>query len=238
LLSPDKICAFIECHIEQGRRLYDQGLSLGVVSTITGIYREKIEIAGEANHAGTTIMNNRRDALLAACEFNLSFEAWIKQFSRDDVVGTVGVLEVSPNSTNIIPGKVEMIVEIRAADMAVTEKSVQKIGQIANRISSTRGVTFQRTVILNQAAVKMDKQVITALHKSVEYLNEPVPDLVSMAGHDAAHIAGVTKTGMLFVQSIEGKSHCPEEKTDIRAIEKAGNALFTTIMILDEELDP
>ncbi|CUH95994.1 hypothetical protein P22_2082 [Propionispora sp. 2/2-37] len=236
-LQPGEISAFLECHIEQGRRLFDKQLSLGIVTHITGIYREKIVITGEANHAGTTVMKDRKDALLAAAAFSLAFEECIKECNREDVVGTIGSLEVFPNAANIVPGEVELTLEFRCSQTAVGKQIIAALDRIEERIAQERGVTVRREVILDQAAVAMDRQIIAALDKSLNKMEEPFLNLVSMAGHDAAHMVNFAKTGMLFVQSIDGKSHCPEEKTDMKDIVKAGNGLLQAVLILDKELN-
>ncbi|PJI08837.1 MULTISPECIES: M20 family metallo-hydrolase [Clostridium] len=237
LLKPNDIGAFIECHVEQGRNLYDKKLSLGVVTKITGIYREKISIVGEANHAGTTLMRYRHDALLAASEVCLELERIIKKMGRDNLVGTVGNMNVSPNSANIIPGEVSLILDIRSTDYDIVKKVIDKIANKMCEISTERGVSFIRKTILNQPEVTMDETVRASLKKAANMISEPFIELPSMAGHDAAHIAKVVKTAMLFVPSIEGKSHCPSEETDIDDIEKAGNTLLQAVLILDKELD-
>jgi beta-ureidopropionase / N-carbamoyl-L-amino-acid hydrolase len=234
-LVPGQIAAFIECHIEQGRRLFDKQLSLAVVTDITGIYREKIKLTGEANHAGTTIMRGRKDALLAASDLNLSLESYINSLQREDVVGTIGMLEVYPNSPNIIPGEVELVLEFRTSEATIGKQIIQELARIARRIGEQRKVDIRREVILDQAAVAMDRQIMDALGQSLNSMKEPFLNLVSMAGHDAAHMVNLAKTGMLFVQSIDGKSHCAQEKTDIKDIIKAGNTLLQTVLILDKE---
>lgn len=236
-LSPDFLSAFVECHIEQGKRLENKGLSLAVVSGITGIYRETVRICGEANHAGTTLMRDRHDALLAASEFCLAFERILKNTKQDDVVGTVGHLEIFPNAVNIIPGETALTMEIRALEGAVTKAVVAGLAAPIAAIERKRGVRFSRSVLLDQAGVALDKTVMDKMVQAMEAMSEPYLTLASMAGHDATHLAGVTRSGMLFVRSIDGKSHCPEEDSRLDDIEKAGNALLQVILLLDKELD-
>ncbi len=201
-LKPGDLAAFMECHIEQGRNLYDRALSVAVVSRITGIYREIITVAGEANHTGTTIMANRHDAQLGACELSLILEDVVKQVNRSDVVATVGKMNVYPNSANIISGHVELIMEIRTPD---------------------------------QAEVVMDDTVKRALAVGCAAVQKEPVELVSMAGHDAVHMSGIGKTGMLFVQSVGGISHSNQEFTRMEDIEKAANALLQAVLQLDQE---
>lgn len=236
-LKPGELAAFIECHIEQGLILDDRRLPVGVVREITGIYRERIHLCGEANHAGTTLMGRRHDALLAAAELMLAVEVAVRAPGRGDLVGTVGRIEVKPNSPNIIPGEALLTVEIRTPDDAAREQVLDRISEAAERIEKTRGVTVERTVILDQRAAKMDACVMRALERAAEGFLTPVTDMVSMAGHDAAHMAKVTRAGMLFVRTIGGRSHCPEELADPEDICDAGDVLLRSLLILDKELD-
>lgn len=236
-LSPHALSAFVECHIEQGKRLESKNLSLAVVSGITGIYRETIRVCGETNHAGTTLMQDRHDALLAASEFCLAFERILKEVNRDDVVGTIGTLEIYPNAVNIIPGTAVMTLELRAPSDAVVSKVLAALSNAAANIEANRNVRIERSILLNQSSESMDNTVMKAMQRAIEDMAEPYATLGSMAGHDATHLTCVTRSGMLFVRSIDGKSHCPEEYSRIDDIEKAGNALLKTILLLDEELD-
>jgi len=237
LLSPGEIGAFLECHIEQGRRLFDRGLPLAAVSSIIGIYREYITVTGMPNHGGTTMMKDRKDALLAASELNLAFERFIAETGLDEVVGTVGSLNVLPNSVNIIPGAVELVLEIRAMDASVKDEIVRKLDGACSDIERRRGVQIERQVNLDQLGVNLDSDVIDAVKRAITDMGEACPVLLSMAGHDAANMQRVTKSGMLFVQSVNGESHCPNEFTGDKEIEKAGNALLGAVMILDGVLD-
>jgi N-carbamoyl-L-amino-acid hydrolase len=237
LIKTGDISAFIECHIEQGRRLVDANQAVASVNCIIGIYRENITIIGDANHAGTTVMRDRQDALLGACELNLAFEKILKDLESDEVVGTIGYLSVFPNAANIIPGEVELVLEIRTCEPQIKEDIVRKLSIEAEKIMKNRGVKIIRKVNLDQREMPMDETVMKAINKGIESIGEPVRELVSMAGHDAANMQRVTQSGMIFVQSIDGKSHCPTEKTHIKDIEKVGNAMLEALLILDRELD-
>ncbi|MDF2871594.1 MAG: Zn-dependent hydrolase [Anaerocolumna sp.] len=251
-LRKNDMAAFIECHIEQGRNLYDNQLSAGTVTKITGIYRELITVKGEANHAGTTIMEHRHDAFLAAAQAALVVEETVKALNRRDVVGTVGWFEVSPNSANIISGNTKFIMEIRFPEELIKQKILLSINKEYTEIENIRGLCFHREIILDQAPAPMDDRIMKIIGEEISKEQSPlppsaeessglefvehVPMLVSMAGHDAVHMSDITKTGMIFVQSIEGKSHCREEKTDSKDIEIAGNAMLNAVLRLDKEL--
>lgn len=236
-IEKSQIAAFLECHIEQGRVLDDKGFSLGVVKRITGIYREKIHILGDANHSGTTLLPDRHDALLAASELMLDIERAIRDFNRNDLVGTVGHIEVKPNSTNIIPGDVELIMEIRTPDSELLQNVKDRIETGMKQIIENRGVDIVRRVLLNQPYVEMDSQIISAIKTGAEKISEPCPELTSMAGHDAAHIAKVTRSGMLFMRTPGGHSHCPRERINHEDLKKAGAVLLNAVLSLDKELD-
>lgn len=237
LLKQGDIRAFLECHIEQGRNLFDSGTAIGIVTKITGIYREKIRIYGEANHAGTTHMKYRHDALLAGSELNTVFEKVILGSHRDDVVGTIGYMHVLPNSANIIPGEVELIAEVRTPDQHILKGMIAALTEQICQIEKNRAVRIEREVILNQDAVQMDSHIRQVLKRVLHSVDEPYLEIPSMAGHDAVHMAAIANTGMVFVPSINGKSHCPDEKTNMEDIEKAGNVLLQTVLILDKECD-
>lgn len=236
-LFPNQLSAFLECHVEQGRRLFDRDLSIAAVTRITGIHRETVTVRGEANHAGTTVPRDRRDALLAASELNLALEGIIEGIHRDDVVATVGKIEVLPNAANVIPGSVKMTVDIRTCSDDRKNEVLRSLKSAAEKIGRKRRVTIRRKVDLDQPASDMSRIVTNALNLGAERIGEPVTELVSMAGYDSANMSRLTNTGMLFVRSIEGKSRCPEEDTDMDAIEKAGEAMLEALMILDRELD-
>ncbi|WP_084115284.1 M20 family metallo-hydrolase [Clostridium acidisoli] len=236
-ISAGAMSSFIECHIEQGRRLFDKKLSLAVVPKVTGIYREMIKVVGETNHAGTTIMEHRHDALMAASELCLGFEKIVKEIHKDDVVGTVGKLEVNPNSVNIIPGEINLVMEFRTPNFSDAEIIYKKINECILEIENERGVKIIANTMLKQIEVLMDRFIVDTLNTALEELKEPKVELVSMAGHDAVHMSSITKTAMLFVSSVNGKSHCADEYTKDEDVIKAANALLKAVLILDKELD-
>lgn len=235
LIKPGEIDSFIELHIEQGRRLFDKGLTSASVNCITGIYRENITVHGEANHAGTTVMDNRHDAFLAAGEFALGYEKIIKEEHRDDVVGTIGYVKVLPNAASIIPGSVELILELRCCSEEIRQRVKARVGVLTKEIDEKRGVTIERKLNLDQKEMPMDPEVIAAIDQGIAIMGQEPVTLVSMAGHDAANMARVTRSAMIFVQSINGKSHCPEEATDIDRIEETVNAMLQAVLILDDK---
>ena len=236
-LGTDALAAFLECHIEQGRVLYDEQHAVAAVSCITGIYREVITVCGEANHAGTTQPKDRRDALAAAAEVVLAAEAIMKDPAFAGVSVTIGRLTLTPNASNIIPGNVVMTFDMRTADAELRQKALALWQGKLRDISSRRAVNIQRETNLDQPEKKMDDMVIQALEDAASANGQEPEALVSMAGHDAANMARVTKAGMLFVQTINGYSHCPQEEAAADAIEIAANTMLEAVRILDRRLD-
>ncbi|AIQ27834.1 allantoate amidohydrolase [Paenibacillus sp. FSL P4-0081] len=234
--DPEALAAFLEVHIEQGKRLLDRGIPVGIVTAITGIYREEITVTGEANHAGTTLMQDRKDALMGASEMMLAFEAVCRKQPADEAVGTIGRISNEPNAANIIPEKVLFHLEARGADRQQIQEMIGDWSQQAEGIARSRALRLERRLILDQAPQPMDARVIDVSAAQAEALGIPVLQLGSMAGHDATHMASLTCAGMLFVPSLGGKSHCPEEESRIADIEKAGNVLLQSILALDEQL--
>lgn len=235
-LRPGAKAAYLEPHIEQGRNLYDAGLAVASVDRITGIYREYITVEGEANHAGTTTMPRRHDALLAAGELALALEAAVSEQNRCDVVGTVGKFNVFPNAANIIPGRVELILELRTPDRALRTEILDAFTARIAKIEERRGVRFVRQINLDQAEVVLDPAVTAAIAKGCKTVQDQGGTLVSMAGHDAVHMSKICPAGMLFIQSVEGISHSRRELTRDPEIDAAARALLQAVIELDRTL--
>lgn len=226
---------FIELHIEQGKRLEEADVPVGVVEDVVGIYRDKITLYGEANHAGTTMMNDRIDALSAASEIVNTVERIMKK-NNTEAVATIGEFNTYPNAANIIPGKIEFILELRSASQKERSFLLNNIYLEIKKIGKERKVMFKIENILNQPERKFDKDIIQSLEHTIKDLQIPYINLSSMAGHDAAHMIEKTKTAMLFVRSINGISHSPYEYTTKKDIEIASNILLQTILNLDKQL--
>ncbi|GAA0429270.1 Zn-dependent hydrolase [Lentibacillus halophilus] len=228
--------AFFELHIEQGKRLESQNISVASVDRMAGVYRNNIKLIGESNHSGTTTMDSRTDALTAASEMILQVEN-VCQEHKNDVVGTVGKANVYPNATNIVPGEVEFLFEVRGqTNKEMFHYVISEILSQCKDIASKRGITMEEDVIINQDPIPLDNDLIDVLNQSAEQVNEPHLTLTSMAVHDAAHMSSVTKSVMLFVKSIDGKSHCPEEYTRPDDIEAAGKVLLQSLISADAKL--
>ncbi|AQL44775.1 Zn-dependent hydrolase (plasmid) [Halorientalis sp. IM1011] len=209
--------SWLELHVEQSERLEDAGVPVGIVTSITGTVRCQIEIAGEANHSGCTAMDDRRDALAAASEIVLDVEAATEEAvdeHGETVVGTVGKLDVAPNAINVVPGRVELGVDVRDVESEPMERIVGDIRESLSRIEDERDVvtTFERPY--NIEPIAMTDRCLDALRTGAADSEIETLDLHSGAGHDTMHIAKVTDAGMLFAPSRGGISHSPREWTD------------------------
>lgn len=235
--APERVAAYLELHIEQGIRLEETGLPVGIVTAITGIQRLWLTVIGEANHAGTTTMRRRHDALTLAADLVLYAEKLAKAHDSDEVVATVGYVDVTPNAPNVVPGRVRMLVEIRSPDQAAMDQIATDVMRRSRELALERGLRVEVERELNQPPEMMDDAVRTALSAACEQLGLGYMDLASMAGHDAAHMAAVTRSGMVFVPSQDGKSHCPEEYTDPAAAAAGVLVMTEALLRLDAELD-
>lgn len=209
--------SWLELHVEQGERLQDVGATVGIVTDITGTTRCSVEIDGEADHSGCTAMKDRSDALAAASELVLEVEAAAEDgvaTNGDTVVGTVGRLDVSPNAVNVVPGKVELGVDIRDVRYESMERIVERVRERLSALETERGVdtAFERPYDIPPS--EMSERCTAALRDAASTMGVSSLDLHSGAGHDTMHIARVTDTGLLFAPSDGGFSHSPREWTD------------------------
>jgi len=206
--------AWLELHVEQSERLERTDAPVGVVTTITGITHCDVTVRGEANHAGATPMDERRDALAAASEFVTAVERAATAVDSETAVGTVGSLDVAPNATNVVPGRVEMGVDVRDVDYAAMEEIVGSARDALARLEDERDVEtrFEREFDLRPTA--MSDRVRGAADAAAESAGIETLALHSGAAHDTMHVANVTDAGLLFAPSEDGVSHSPAEWTD------------------------
>lgn len=231
------VAAFLELHIEQGGILEKENLDIGIVEGIVGLKWWNVEFNGFANHAGTTPMNARQDALLAAAKFIITVNEVATSFEGAQVA-TVGRISAEPGAPNVIPGKVVTSLEIRDLSSEVIEKVYQEIEKRALNISKTSGVeiTFSALDTTADPAI-MDSTIQKEIEKSINSLGLSYKSMPSGAGHDAQDMALIAPTGMIFVPSKGGISHSPKEFTSASDMANGANVLLKTILALDKELD-
>lgn len=208
---------FVEIHIEQGPVLEAEGLSVAAVSAIVGQTRFTLSFSGQANHAGTTPMHLRRDALAAAAEWIAAVEVLARR--TEGLVATVGKISIEPNAANVVPGSARVSLDLRHAQDATRAQAVDTLLTAATGIVERRGLTFQRTDQLDQPAVPMDERLTSFLSDAIEFAGLPAKTMTSGAGHDAMVMAERVPTTMLFLRSPGGISHHPSETVLGRDVE-------------------
>jgi N-carbamoyl-L-amino-acid hydrolase len=230
--KPGDIAAFVEIHIEQMPNLYEKDIDIGIVDGITGICRKNIKIRGEAGHCGTTPMDKRKDALCAASEIVLALERAAKE-QNGKALATVGHVRVFPNAINITPSVVDMIAEIRSFYPEYSKALVDHFNVAIEKTIKQRGVGIQTEVNYDTKPIYFSDHVKDALRKSCQFFGLTHMDLYSMAGHDAAHMAEVSKAGMIFIPCRDGISHRPDEWTEPSNIIKGAQVLLGALLLLD-----
>ena len=230
---PDKhLTAFVELHIEQGPVLEREGLPVAVVTAIAGIDRYKIDFVGQADHAGATPMSVRHDALCAAAETVLAVESAANE-TTDAGVGTTGRLEIQPGASNVVPGRATAWVEFRGAGREWLDGCMKRLTTAARSSAERRGLAVNIERLSSVDPVTANNAVQSTISESFERLGFPLRKMFSGAGHDSAHMARIAPMGMIFVPSRGGRSHCPEEWTDIEQVAVGARALAQTLMHLD-----
>ncbi len=227
------IAVYVELHIEQGGTLEQRGLQAGVVQGIVGVYRWDVIVEGFANHAGTTAMRDRKDALLAAARFIDAVNRVVTSVPGRQV-GTVGRINVSPNTPNVIPGKVTVTFELRDLDAAKVTGLYETIRREAEGIGAATGTTFRLEPISANPPALTDPRVRRVVAETAATLGLTSVELPSGAGHDAQSAAQLAPMGMIFVPSVGGISHSPKEYTSPTDCVHGGNLLLNTVLRLDQ----
>lgn len=232
--KPEEIKYFIELHIEQMPYLSSENIDIGIVEGVTGIYRENVTVIGTASHCGTTPMGKKRDALCAASEIILALESSARE-EYEETVATVGHMNIFPNSINITPGKVIFDMEVRSYFPERIQNIMNKVESQIEKTKYLRNIGIERKVTYDNKAVHFSSPVKVAIREAAESLGFTTREIVSMAGHDAAHLSRITRAGMIFIPCKDGVSHCPEEYTDTKNIVKGAQCLLKTILLLDRK---
>jgi allantoate deiminase len=213
----DSVRGFVEVHIEQGPVLDAAGLSVAAVTAIVGQSRGSLAFKGHANHAGTTPMHLRKDALAAAAECISAVEAIANR--TPGLVATTGKVRVEPNAANVIPANAEVSVDCRHADDSVRASAVLELLAKARAAAEKRGLTVGWTEQMNQPAVPMDEQLTSMMAEAIRETGLPATRMTSGAGHDAMIMASRMPATMLFLRSPGGISHDPAETVVAEDIE-------------------
>jgi N-carbamoyl-L-amino-acid hydrolase len=226
------IAAYLELHIEQGGILEHEKIDIGVVEGIVGINWWDVTIEGFANHAGTTPMNQRQDALLAAAKFIEAVNRVVTSIPGRQV-GTVGRIQALPGAPNVIPGKVVLSLELRDLDAAKINLLYEKIRAESEQIATTSNTKFDFKEINVNIPAPTDPRIREFIAASAKELNLSTKLMPSGAGHDAQDMARLAPVGMIFVPSIGGISHSPREFSRPEDIANGANVLLHTLLKLD-----
>jgi hydantoinase/carbamoylase family amidase len=225
---------FVELHIEQGAVLEQRGSRLGIVDAIAAPHDLRLAVTGTAAHAGTTPMGLRRDAFLGAAEIALAVEAEALASATARTVGTVGAVSVRPGANNIVPGHVEMDVDIRDTDLDPREAVVAEVLSTAEAVCARRGLELDVETIAHDAPVACSETVQKAVADACVECGIEGHVMASGAYHDAMVLARRMPVGMLFVPSVGGVSHHPDEHTDPADLDLGVEVLTRTLRRLAE----
>ncbi len=232
-IKKDAVHCFVELHIEQGPILYKTGRPIGVVSSIAGVNRYEITVTGEANHAGSTTMADRKDALVAAAEFIGSVPEITTENGNQFTVATVGTIDVTPYSVNVIPGTCTFSLEIRDQDKEVMRLIEEKLHARLKDVCRKRNVKSTFTATSGHNPAPMSLWVQGAIERAAERCGYSCCSIPSGAFHDSLVMTESFPTGMIFVPSVNGISHSKDELTLDEDIEKGVDVLLETILEMD-----
>lgn len=233
--SPDDVLLYLEPHIEQGPVLDAAGEAVGVVSAIAGQTRRRVTLTGRANHAGTTPMRLRADALAGAAEAVLAVERVARR--TPGLVATVGEMKVIPGSANVIPGEVMFSLDVRHAVETTLQEAVSTLIDAIGSIAGSRGLGVDVDGVMDVAPVACDPRVIDAIREaSRRTLGTELRGVVSGAGHDAIVMATIAPVGMFFVRSPGGISHHPDEAVIEADVAVALGLLVETVRVVADRV--
>jgi N-carbamoyl-L-amino-acid hydrolase len=232
VLQRGDLACYMELHIEQGGLLEQAGVQIGVVEGIVGLRWFEVTITGFANHAGTTPMDKRHDAMLAAAKFTVAVNDAVRS-EPGRQVATVGRVVVSPNTTNVIPSQVVLTVDLRDLNIAKLVHFTERFERLGKEIGAATGTTFTFKRLVDSEPALSNAQVMGWIDASAVALGLTRQRMPSGAGHDAQEIARVAPIGMIFVPSIGGISHSPKELTRARDVANGADVLLNAVIAAD-----
>lgn len=244
-LYQNPIHSFIEVHIEQGRVLEEHKIPLGVVTGIAAPTRYKLTLSGRADHSGATPMSMRQDAMCGAAEIILKVENLAQTASEcavldtansvsdASVVGTVGTISVTPGAMNVIPGQVELGIDIRSISQVAKEQVCNELTSFIASVCEKRQLTYTMDTIVDETPVAIDEEMINLVGTSCEDLGIEYMKLPSGAGHDAMNMAEKTQVAMIFIPCKDGVSHNPQEVASVQDISTGILVLESLVRKLD-----
>lgn len=238
----NNIAAFMELHIEQGLVLEQKQIAIGVVTGIVGIIRLSITFDGQAAHAGTTPMSLRQDTLAASAHTISQAQLLATQMSalgQGYFVATCGQIHNHPNASNVVPGRTQVVFDIRSSNRDLMIEFVEKMNEIATaqaQIAHVRVTQFER--LTDTYPVNCDEALMQHIETACHSLGHTQQRMPSGAGHDAAFLGQIAPSAMVFVPSVAGKSHCPEEWTNEPDLSAGVAVLMQALMNVDQAAKP
>jgi len=226
------VAAYVELHIEQGPRLEEAGIPIGVVDSIVGVRRARVVFTGQADHAGTTPMERRRDGFLAAAEYALKARDLVVRHGGGRSVTNFGVVHVHPGVSNVVPARGELVHEMRGPDAKTLEALGRRCASLATRVAHRRGVEVEIRPMSATTPAPCAERVQATIERACAALGLGSTRLYSAAGHDAQNLAGITDAGMIFIPSKGGRSHRVDEMSDWDAIGRGANVLLHALLAL------
>lgn len=235
LRAEGSTAAFVELHIEQGPVLETCHYPIGIVTNIVGIRRVLIKVSGRPDHAGTTPMHIRRDALVGAAHIVTNASALASRMAENPhyVVATIGRMTISPNVANAVPGEVEMMLEVRSDSAAILESFPESVIRLAESHLLDLRLSASLTLVSHANPTDCQSIVMNAIDAAAKRLGYETNRMPSGAGHDAVYVAPTGPIGMIFVPCLNGRSHCPEEWISSEQLLDGTRVLYETILELD-----
>ncbi len=230
--SPESIEAYLELHIEQGPVLEEMKRTIGIVEGITGVFDWSVRLTGEANHSGTTPMDQRRDAFLGLCNFGHAFPQLIADHGSQISRLTIGKVELKPGFAHVVPGEVQFSFSGRDLSENVMRDLANASRELLSCIAREKNLMFEYEEKSWLSPKHCDAGIVTMLANEAENLGHEPVLMPSGAGHDAQFMTELTKAGMIFVPSVGGISHSPKEWTNWNDIEKGANVLLAGAIAL------
>ncbi|QBQ54539.1 Zn-dependent hydrolase [Nitrosococcus wardiae] len=227
--KPESLLAFLELHIEQGPVLEREGVSIGVVEGIVGLFKWEVTLKGTANHAGTTPMDMRQDAFQGLAEFAGEIPRILEENGSARSVATIGRVEIFPGAANVVPGSVKFSLDVRDTEAVILKDLADAFRRALSAIARRRGLMFEFEVLSEIEPVKCDPGLMEAIFDAARNLGVEPLQMPSGAAHDTQIMATLTRAGMIFVPSQGGRSHSPAEWTPWEDIETGANVALNTL---------
>jgi N-carbamoyl-L-amino-acid hydrolase len=231
LLYPFVPGKFIELHVEQGPILYQKNLDIGVVEGIQGIAWWHGEYHGEANHAGTTPLEYRKDALLGCAELCCELRR-LAETHADNSVTTMGRIKVEPDIINVIPEKANFTIDFRQFEKEAFSRGKNMVENLVKTIAKKNNLGYKLSKVADVTPVRFNPEMVNLVENKTKELNLKSIRMNGGAGHDAGLLSHICPSSMIFIPSIKGISHSPDEETSSKAINKGANILLQCILSL------